>query len=335
MVRAFVRRGRPFRSLLSAALLSLFLSSCAFFTSDIFPAWLSFSDASLDLRGLVRGFGAADEPESLYVEYIQTVGGPAYIAVLYYEGTAWRLVFLSPKDMGYLASLKDTGFSPFLGAGSAGDIVCGTVSVNAYTLTSQSPAPTSLPGGGRPYLVRAGGGLDQYIVTSPDSSNVAWIQYDSAWSTPTTSSTAAGDSPYPASSLYLQDADTDVLGTGANYLFRDTSSGGYGYVAYYAATAGIETYPLLSTSATQITGPFRMDDGRGWITSGGPVAYVYGDSGPDRLVRYKFGSAGTERDSLPFDSDDVDILSFDPAGRYWFIYDRISGRLFKLRTWWK
>lgn len=335
MVRAFVRRPRPFRGVFTAALLSLLLSSCAFLTSDIFPSWLSFADANLDLRGLVRGFGAVDEPESLYVEYLQTVGGPAYIAVLYYEGTAWRLVFLDPEDMGYLASLKEPGFSPFLGAGSGGDIVCGTVSVAAATLTSQTPAPTSLPGGGRAYLVRAGAGANQYIVGSPNSSNVAWIQYDSAWVSSPPGTIGAGAAPYPSTTIYLQDADTDVPGTGANYLFRDTSSGGYGYLAYYAATASIETNPPLSSSATQVTGPFRMDDGRGWITSGGPVAYVRGDNGPDRLVRYKLGSVGTEQDSLPFDSDDMEILSFDPTGRYWFIYDRISGRLFKLRTWWK
>ncbi len=74
------------------------------------------------------------------------------------------------------------------------------------------------------------------------------------------------------------------------------------------------------------------------------MAFRRGDKGPDRLVRYKPGTGSvditsytysTELDSIPFDSDDKRVLSFDPEGRYWFFYDRKSGLLYKMRTWWK
>jgi len=330
----------------AAASLSLALSSCSFLTWDIFPSWLSYWDASYDLRAEIRDFsgGVLDDPQSYYVEYIETVGGPSYIAVLLFYDSGGRLVLLDPADMSRIAAVESTSFSPLLAAGSGGDIVCGQVSIDTTTYTA-STGPSSLGYGSRQWLVRVGPYSDQYVVGCDSNSLVSKRKDNLTWTSPTT----LGDSdvaiaPYPTTSWNLVDGETAITGVGANLLF--SYYGGteqVGYAAYYSLSSDIEgVTEIIGSSATEVTGPFPMDDGLAWITSGGPVAYNRRDNGNDRLVRYQFGSGNvstgiysTDLDYFAMDRDDMDILSFDPSGNYWFVYSRDSGRLMKLRTWWK
>ncbi len=142
------------------------------------------------------------------------------------------------------------------------------------------------------------------------------------------------------------DSETSESGIGAMFLLNHaTEAEQSAYLSYFPSTFTINTGTLdfLNDPAAQVTGPFRVDDGRAWITYDGPVAYHRGDKGPDRLVRYKMGSGSaspytpaTELDSIPFDdNDELRVLSFDASGTWWFAYDRRTGYLYKLRTWWK
>jgi len=343
------RARRPFyiRIASLAVSFSFLFCSCSFLTWDIFPSWLSYSDASFDLRAEIRDFseGDLDDPESYYVEYLQTIGGKAYIAVLLFYNSQGRLVILDPDDMIPIATIVSTDFSPFLAAGSGGDIVCGQVSIDTTSYTDSGVGPSSLGYGSRQWLVRNGPYSEQYVVGCDGAYLFSKRKDNSTWSASSSPvDSAVAITPYPMTGWNLIDGETAVTGSGANLLF--SYSGGsnqVGYSAYYASTNIIEGITeIIGDSATKITGPFRLDDGMAWITSGGPVAYVRSDNGRNKLVRYKFGTGdvltdtySTELDSFAMDTNDMDILSFDPAGNFWFVYERDSGRLLKLRTWWK
>jgi len=344
--------GRPLPRRAAPAVLTLFcagfLTTCDFLTSDIFPSWLSYAEARFDLETAAVDFVTASNPlNGIDVEYIRTLSGEDLIVVLFMGNTNRRLLILDPGDLETLATLNDAAnFTPFLGAASDGNLACGTRSIDPVTYAT-SPGANIGVSGSRQWVLRTGAGSDQYLIGFDNGLfNVQRHKYNFDWTNyigVTSGTTWAA--PYPLSPWYLVDCETDTLGTGANFLFAYYGGPNQiGFASYFNATAAIEANPRdFLNAASDLTGPFPMDEGRAWLTSGGPVAFVRGDKGTDRLVRYKFGtgnvSTGTEStilDSIPIDDDDeLTVLSFDPSGTWWFAYDRRTGFLYKLRTWWK
>ncbi len=342
--------GVSLRRRATAAALALlcagFLSTCDFLTADIFPSWLSYVEARYDLRSEVKVFSSIlASTENFLVEYVQPFSGRGVVA-LFLPGTPnKRLVFLDSNTLRKLHHEDNSEFSPLLAAASIGqNMVCGKVSINTTDFVL-SAGPTDGLDGSRQWLVRIGPDSDQYLIGfNSGMLEVNRHKYDYSFAYINTISGTDWVAPYPTDYWELLDSEMSSSGAGAMFLFRNTSDEEVGYLSVFSASADIEANPRdFLNAANQVTGPFRIDDGRAWITHDGPVAYHRGDKGPDRLVRYELGTGSalssipaTELDSIPFDdNDELRVLSFDPSGRWWFAYDRRTGYLYKLRTWWK
>lgn len=346
MVAASLRRRAASAAL--ALFCMCFLSTCDFLTADIFPSWLSYAAARFDMESAAADFvTASNQLNGIDVEYIRTLSGKDLVVILFMGSGNRRLLLLDPGDMKLLTALDDSvDFTPFLGAGSNGELACGRRSIDPVTFATAAGANIGVDGS-RQWLVRIGPGMDQFLIGYNESMlEVQRQKYDVLWSIIGASQTGTTwAAPYPTTSWILLDCETGGTGVAADFLFLNY--GGttqYGYASHFAAASSIDTGTLnFLGSADSVTGPFRLDDGRAWITSGGPVAFVRGDRSSDRLVRYRNGtgsvspwSESTVADSIPVDdNDELTVLSFEPSGEWWFAYDRRTGYLYKLRTWWK
>jgi hypothetical protein len=331
------------RLALVVLILTLLLSTCTFLTSDIFPYWLSFVEASVDLRAISTDLGLGSDPIPEAVEYAPFVYlGTDYSKVLVYlRGIPGqeRLLLLDPKNLALKEDLIDTGFRPIL-ASAAGGFLCGERTISPLDFTiDMDPAW----GGSMVRLFRVGIGLPglNYVVEQVSNNQANFFYYDVDW----TRIPIVPDPPrdFDSSNNDYQILDADYA-QGYSVLGRRFSLeyGEQGYVASFATPANFTAAGTVFDSAVAVkTGPFPVADNRAWLTAGGPVAFDRSDK-DSRLVRYKYGTGNfstgakaEELDSIIFDEDDLKILSFDPSGQWWFVYDRYSGRLYKLRTWWK
>ena len=324
----------------SALFIIATFSTCDFLTSDVFPRWLSYVEASVDFRAITvaQGLGSDATIENLeFAPYV--TGGTDYSKVLVYAtgNSTNRLILLSPESMEYKFTPTGAGFTRALTSVSNG-FLCGTQIVDPLNPgnTSASPIWTNATS---VRVFRVGNpvtGLN-YVVDPNSSLQGIFAEYPSAWGAATVSVTRDFDSL--VGNFTLLDSD---FANGYSVLSRRHSNG-QGYTATFASAALFWAGGTVFDSAAAIkTGPFPVADDLAWLTDGGPVAYSRGDKGVNRLVRYKWGTGdfttgapAQEIDSLAFDEEDVRILSFDPSGTWWFIYDRVDGRLYKLRTWWK
>ena len=327
----------------AALLVVATFSTCDFLTSDIFPRWLSYVEASVDFRGILvdQGLGADAFIENLeFAPYV--TGGNDYSKVLVFatgNGVS-KLLLLDPESLAYAFTPTSAGFTRALASVTDG-FLCGTQVVNP--LNPGSP-PSASHAWTNPTSVRAfrdgDPGIGLNYVVDPTTSLVAdFEQYISVLGGAVVTTSRNFDSL--AGNYTLLDAGYSN-GYGYGILARRHSDG-QGYAASFPTATLFWVVGTVFDSATAVkTGPFPIADDLAWLTEGGPVAYYRGDSGSNRIVRYEWGTGdftlGTpsnEADSLVFDEEDVRILSFDPTGTWWFIYDRVDGRLYKLRTWWK
>lgn len=322
-----------------AAIVAALASTCGFLTDDVFPRWLSYVEASVDFRSIAADNGLGDDPAIENLEYAPFVyGGNDYSKALVFAtgNYAARLFLLDADRLGGAVAKTGAGFSRVLIAGANG-FICGTDSVNPmdYVVTADE---TTWSGnfGVRGFRVGDPGTGLNYAVVPNSSQQAVFGEYDIDW-TPG----ASGIRDYDASlSTYnLLDAD---YANGYSALAQRQYTG-YGYAASFSTALLFTTAGTVfdSASATK-TGPFPIADQMAWLTEDGPVAYFRDDGRDNRLVRYRWGTGdfatgaqAEEIDSLKFDTDDIAVLSFDPSGAWWFIYDRLDGRLYKLRTWWK
>ena len=330
----------PARAAIAGAALFIVatFSTCDFLTADIFPRWLSYVEASVDFRGILvdQGLGADASIENLeFAPYVTGANDYSKVLVFAVGNGTKRLILLDPENLAFVEAKYDANMNRVL-ASVTGSFFCGQTSISPLTY-AVSAGPPWMTGNIGIRVFRVGDpvtGLNYAVV--PGVNNALFTEYDDTLTAvPTHSITGTYDlagNPYN-----LLDADFT-----SNYSLlarRQDNSNGY--------AASLTTGTLFTTSnpvfdfAVVKTGPFPVADDMAWLTEGGPVAYYRGDKGVNRLVRYEWGTGdftlgtpSTEADSLPFDSNDMRILSFDPTGTWWFIYDRLDGRLYKLRTWW-
>lgn len=334
------------------ALLCLsFLSTCDFLTSDIFPSWLSYVDASVDLRSILKAQGLGDLAVPDTAEYAAWVfGGTDYSKVLVFgagNGTN-RLIILDAATLAFKKSLSDTGFSRSL-APNANGFLCGSVSVSALDLTTITSAHVwSNAYSVRVFHVGIGAVGLNYAVDPNSNQQALFQEYSHDWTTQNHSVTRNFDSL--ADTYEFLDAD---YVNGYSVLGRRQNDPYLGFVTSFSLSSDIWPGGTVFDIVGPVqTGPFPVSESWAWLTEGGPVAFVRGNNGSDRLVRYRYGtgefSSGTFGDfaggyttsevidSVSIgDDDEISVLSFDPSGTWWFLYNRRTGILYKLRTWWK
>jgi hypothetical protein len=342
----------------SAAALALFcagfLSTCDFLTADIFPSWFSYVEARVDLRSVMKANGLGDLAVPLNVEYAPyNLGAVDYSKVLVIAaGNATkRLFLLDPNTLQLKNTVFDPAFEQSL-ASAANGFMCGTRIVDpaAPTIITNSFAWTN-PSGVRLYRVGIGGTGINYVVDINSPIQFKMTKID--WNFSSTLSSCDRDVDTTLHSYYL--ADADYCNGFSVLVVHQTEYNGRRYANAYSRPddlhfAGAGSI-FSSAFSPEHTGPFPVSEEKAWLTEGGPVAFLRGDRDTDRIIRYRYGTGqfsttfgdfasgfapAQEIDSIPFDEDgELRIFSFEPSGKWWFVYNARTGYLYKLRTWWK
>lgn len=332
-----------------------FLSTCDFLTSDIFPSWFSYVEARVDLRSIMKANGLGDLATVEALEFAPFVySGTDYSKIMIFavgEGTN-RLFLLDPNSL-KLKNVQPSNvdFSRSM-AVTAGGFQCGKRMVNPLDFSNTPTYAWSNTESVRVFL--DGGpvtGTNYSVEPSGDSKMTEIRAFDVDW----TSIAGPLNRSYDTNVVEYNLLDADAV-NGFSVLASPFSRSDMAFVSSFPFSsdflnAGHPSFLDPGNIINTETGPFRCDDGRAWLTSVGPVAFVRGDRNSDRLIRYRWGTGGfsstfgdygagfstaEERDSLPIDNDDdLQVLSFEPSGRWWFAYDRRTGYLYKLRTWWR
>ena len=345
---AMTRQTRPFSRIILAAtalVTATMLSTCGFLTSDTFPRWLSYVEASVDFRAIAvaQGLGSDAYIENLeFAPYL--TGGTDYSKVLVFatgNGTS-RLILLDPDKLSFSFAASDSTFGRSL-ASVVGGFMSGTAVLEA--ISSSHPIIGHFPNWTESSSVkvfRFGDELTGYHYASdqfPTHVGADFREYDSSWSVTANIASRNWDSL----SRTYQLLDSEAV-NGMSVLAR-RSDNGEAYSASFPTANDFTHNTILRVfddilGIATITGPFPVADDKAWLTADGPIAY-YRDKN-NRIIRYRWGTGdfatgarAEELDSLLFDDDDMQLLSFDPSGTWWFVYDKLSGRLYKLRTWWK
>lgn len=309
---------------------------------DAFPHWLAYVEASADLGAVAAEAGLGDAPEVEALELLEAGGVTRLLAYLSGDGEK-RLAVLDPDTLEALKVIDDERLSPRLSTTSDG-FTSGIAIIDPDDLTIAS-APAVLDWNRAWSMTAPDGGAAVNLVFVEGSETLAWF-YELASDWTTSGSTSRPYAPDGGSYYPLR---ATAVGDSYALLARRKADGAVFMAAYGSATGfsdpGI-TYALSGDDVTA-TGPFPAADDRAWPTVDGPVAYHRSDDAPDRLIRYRAGSGGgvgadatlaaswsEALDSITID-DDAKVLGFDASGSWWFAHDRLSGRLYKLRTWWR
>lgn len=341
---AMIRRAGKLASVaiaVAALVATAMLSTCDFLTSDAFPRWLSYVEASVDFRSIAVAQGLGSDA---YIENLELApyitGGIDYSKVLVFASgnNTSRLILLDPDNLAFKFIKTYGGFTRALASVSNG-FMCGTQIIdpaNPGNIPTSAHAWTNNASSVRVFRVGDPGTGLNYAV-DPLPTQALFESYPTAWGGATSSLTRGFDASIHSYNLLHADYANgySVLGQ------RQENS--QGYVASFPDSATFTAGGTVFDSGTAMkTGPFPIADNYAWLTADGPVAYFRDSNGSNRIVRYRYGTGdfatgaqAQEIDSLPFDDNDVQLLSFDPSGTWWFIYDKLSGRLYKLRTWWK
>lgn len=332
----------------AAAALALFcagfLSTCDFLTSDIFPSWFSYVEARVDLRSILKAQGLGDLATVEAVEFAYwNQGGIDYSKVLVFavgNGTN-KLILLDPHNLRFIYAETNSVFSRSMASTTIG-FLCGKQIMSPINFSLSAAPDWSNPDRVRVFRVGIDPSGTNYSVDPNSSQQGRFEEYPNAWGTSTSS--VIRDFDALAGMYNFLDAENvngySVLGQRDLYPYM-------GFASSFASSADFTSSGTVFDKTTipipVKTGPFRMDEGLAWLTSGGPVAFVRGNRNTNRLVRYRWGTGdftnGTQAESvddIPFeDTDEYRVLSFDASGTWWFVFDRRTGYLYKLRTWWR
>jgi hypothetical protein len=314
-------------AVLSLPLLAL-LSSCKYLLDDTYPDYTKRMVAYADLDGMVESTsGGASLQEIDAVRYLESAGSSAAFVELHTKDGVHRLLGL---DGGNLDDPKSYEFVSYglvsnVGLAASGNYVSGK---SAFSV-AREPVNLSVPS--HAFLLSESS-VNYFLDFTPPLT-LAIVACDVGYASVSTASIAVAAS---GSWEFLS------AGQGRGWyclLFRNDSSNNYR--AFRAPS--IEAVRLAASSAawaylfndpsvpTEYQGKaFNSDYGSVWMTVDGPVVRGNGNNGVTLTLK---SFSGSDKDySLDNGSDAT--FSFEPSGRYWFLYEKKSGRLNKLRTWW-
>jgi hypothetical protein len=352
--RPSARAAASLAALAAAASLALTLlgSSCGLLQDDAFPEWLPYAEAWIDIRALSEkaGFGPIQDFVRLeHLAYTEPGGDE--------DGASRLFAFCNGPESGFLVSM-DGGSLAFEKAwlrgteaplsllgpamkGSVGGFISGGLELDLGDLYA---APLVITAGSAPkdsWIFSTGRSGDpaarNFLVygaePAPGAYRIAVTSFSEDFSLEAGPVLRALDD----AGRRLRVLDAEYAG-GRYRLLVQTEAGGY-VVSFPTEAALLGPGPVLTDPEAEITGPFALSDagsGAGanaWLSADGVVALTRYDG--FRLTRYAYGSPLVALDTLAMeDGWDYAALSFDPSGTWWFLHDRLAGRLVKMRTWW-
>jgi hypothetical protein len=178
-----------------------------------------------------------------------------------------------------------------------------------------------------------------YAVDSSASPNkLTKYAYPAAlWTAPAATSSLAIDTAVPSGWTLL--AAEYFAGSGYPEKFLLMNGGNCYYIGFLNTTWFDSATPDLMTSTaggTEHSGALPVQNNQAWLTADGIVTFVGQSNNYTQYARFDYATGGRLDDyRLRGKSNGTTMAWFEPSGRYWFLYDESSGRLYEFRTWWK
>ncbi|MGO8692361.1 MAG: hypothetical protein ACLQMF_01700 [Rectinemataceae bacterium] len=331
------RRSRRPGSILAAAIaagglgLAILFSSCSYLLGDPYGTIGERAVAWTDLAGAVKNATGSGIQSVERMSFLSS-GGHSYVFLNLstVNNTQW-LVALDGGTLDLVDHIGST-LSNQSGTNIAVDMDGDFVTSSAFvglalspTLAVTAPSP---PAG--TYCLAADATYNISMIES--ASNLLTFEgYDATW-------TASGAAPPISKSLTSADQGwqlSDAATSGGSLLLLFTGSGGaievaYPYGASIYAALGAQTY--IIDGAPDKSASAGDSSQMAWATSEGLVVGSYANNGLE-LDLYKLGGSG-KTSSYSLATNGSSSVYFEPAGRYFFFFDRSSGRLYKMGTWW-
>ncbi len=319
------RRAGSALGLASLVLSLACLCSCSYLLDDPYPAFAQRVLASTDLDAAVRqvsGGSGIEFARDLY--YLESGASTAVFVQLTTKDAAARLLALDGGSLtlpvGYTYGVDSIGAG--VGLSTAGQFVSGAVAMDPQTRLEAAAVPNN------PGQLLSEAGIN-YFATSTGTA-LRTRRLDTTWS-------ALSTLNIPISSTGSWQLSAAGQG-GGWYCFLFQLTGSSSFRAFrtpsLASMAWTSLFDDTTVPADYTTPLFTADPYSVWITSDGPVLRGNSSSGGDSLGLVRFGSSLASVDYSPRSAGPSQYF-FEPSGRYWFIYESGTARLFKLRTWWK
>ena len=314
--------------------LILILASCDLLSVDLFPGYLSYEIATVDLKGKLSGKGIAS-PEDIqriailytpltgkrYVlAYLNTVNGPV-LAVLDGENLDLKTVIQDPS-IGPMLTVDMEGY--LVSAGSNGENV-GRLDPRNFAYTSE--VTTIYTGNIEAFTDGVNTYVVQYNSTNPGP--LAYSSY-SPWTT-LVNTGSKNLSPSYIWDLYL----SSFYCEGGPVRFLMTSFNGSSFAVRFPSvgdfTGAFSSSSIFEDSNALVVRLPLVNNNGGWMTRGGAI--LLRDEKSTRLTRYN-PDTGAEVDSFTVNDRGDTRFGFSSDGQRWALYERETGKLHLLRTWW-
>jgi hypothetical protein len=328
-MRARERGARPPLAVAAALALGMAAASCGFLGSDMFPRELQYAAGSYDLEGELGW--VPDEIGELRIEELHSLGGAGGLFVAANLPAGWSLAALD-GGMDLIASYSDPAFNRFLGSYSDPVcFVCGKTSLRGDFVLNATGTMTGCEGSSVDLA------MTDYVLNYRESvGSCVDLYYKDGGNVGTAVTPLEAGSYFKLLDGSVLDADS---GSPRFYLLARADSGKGGDVlclgfadASASVTAALNGSSLSSNPDVEATWIHTDYVDGGWATDDGIVLLVHGKE--SRIARFAFRT-GKELDSLRVDSEWMQAVSFESSGARWFFFDRGTGRIRQLRTWWK
>jgi hypothetical protein len=333
-----------------AACLALAFSGCSYLLGDPYGNYLQKTEGWVDLReSLQTATGKTLER----LNAMDVVEGS-------YLGSTYRHVFLKcdfadktsrVRSLGYddfsLSSFDDSPSGPEIFSASqtiSGDIRIGNT---AYRGDLGSIMWSGLASPSWSAWTIHDGVAASNLVYSDAANSLHIDRYDTTWGAQSTLSWQISSASGPwllARAKLLADGRVVLLffaGMGGEGTIRGASFANFASL-YTAASAG--TPALMESSDASLSDPVHVysPDGSNdrppgisaWLTQAGLVSLTdQGNNNSFTFRRFPYGP-GKEMDKYTVSANHDELFFFEASGRYWYRFDRGTGKLFRLRTWW-
>ncbi len=316
------------KAILAAALIAACLISCEFIGTDMFPKELQYAAGGYDLAAEL-GI-EPDEIGELRIERLVSREGVSGVFAVIKRSLAWDL-YIFNDEMKLIRKLQDGQFNRFLGSYQEPDsFICGTISIHSnFTYNADNQ------GGCSDNVIDVA--TSEYVIRQDDSDgiqtrigpyqknglagtgglvsivpNVFFDLLDSSVLFEISEETM----PFL---LVKQRGNESSSLMAVNFEFLSYIPS-FGYDGPLNANVNVVLTPLLIEGADA-----------GWVTEDGYIVLSHHDD--TRLIRFDLVT-GAELDSIKIDTNWMQGMSFEDSGEYWYYYDRRTGYIKKLRTWW-
>lgn len=334
MARLSRRAGGPARCLgiILLGALALLALSCSYLMDDPYG---SVGQRAVAIADIATAVTSATGSSIQYINrmYYLSSGGHTYLFLLLTteDDVSW-LIALDGGTLSTVSAMEPyyAGTGSNMAVDLSGNFALGSSSPLVLDTSLASVSSYSLSAlGSVAYCLFSDGSYNNSLAVS--STELSFTQYDSDWAATGNSDAKTVDSS--GASYTLLDA---ANASGTVLLLFDVSGQAI-EVAYPSAgslytTLEATSYIIDSASSSKVSPVASYENSMAWATSAGLVVGSSGNNGID-LSLYKLGGNG-KASTYKLKSNGSTQLYFEPSGNYFFYFDRSSGRLYKLRTWW-